>query len=276
MLTDIHQTNKEDVFTNMVNFARDLGIEVNTNTKARGHQGFFVQNRIDISSKLPIDRKIEVFIHEFTHYIHYKLDKNINKTHGSLEQLFPNADINKIETELLEVTRFIDKNNAYKILSSKKNDLCNNIKNLTSQIKEIYPDFKRSEPYKPIEKVIKKTDAKYLLKYDNVCVKTMFLNKTKNYSISTIDVDFPHFKEEVKLYIQLKSQQRIQKRISSRITRLNNYYKRPSELFARFVEALFVDTNKVTQIAPYTYLAFCKQLTLNKYGKLADFINKFF
>ena len=49
-----------------------------------------------------------------------------------------------------------------------------------------------------------------------------------------------------------------------------------TELFARFVEALFIDTNAVTQIAPYTYLVFCKELTNNKYLELADFINKFF
>ena len=66
------------------------------------------------------------------------------------------------------------------------------------------------------------------------------------------------------------------KRVSSRINRLNNYYKRPTELFARFVEALFVDTNKVTQIAPYAYLVFCKELTNDRFLELAEFINKFF
>lgn len=104
----------------------------------------------------------------------------------------------------------------------------------------------------------------------------MFLGKTNNYSIETIDSDFPQLSTPVRDYIRLKSAQRNLKRISSRLTKLNSYYKRPSELFARFVEALFADTNKVTELAPYTYLVFCKELANNRYLELADFINNFF
>lgn len=264
------------IFFEMVAFVRSLGLTVNTNTKARGHQGFFLKNRIDISTNIDFERKIEVLIHEFTHYIHAKIDPNISKTHGDLSILFPNADLDRIEEEMFAVTKYAEKNKGYRILLQKKEEISSQIKQVTKSIKEIYPDFKRSEPYKKIEKEIKKTDAKYLLKYDKVCVKTMFSSKTKNYSITEIKTDFPHFDKVIEDYLILKSKQRISKRISARINRLNNYYKRPSELFARFVEALFRDTNKVSEIAPYAYLVFCNELAHNRYMELADFINKFF
>ena len=144
------------------------------------------------------------------------------------------------------------------------------------KIKETYPDFKRSYPYPAFDKIVKKSDAKYLLKYDRVIVKTTFFGKTKEYSIKNIDEDFPELSQEIRTYIKIKSGQRALKRISSRLNRLDAYYKRPTELFARFVEGLFIDTNKISEIAPYTYLVFCKELACNRYLELADFINKFF
>lgn len=264
------------VFNDMVNFLRSLGLTVNTKTKARGHQGFFLKNRIDISSNIPYKRKIEVLIHEFTHYVHSKIDPSVFKNHGSLGPLFPEADIAKIEEEMLNVTRFVDANKSYDRLNSRREEILTEIKAIDKKIKETFPDFKRSVPYSKFEKLIKKTDAKYLLKYDRVCIKTMFLGQTKNYSVDNIERDFPQFDESVINYIKLKSRQRTLKKIAARISRLNSYYKRPTELFARFVEGLFIDTDKISEIAPYTYLVFCKELTLNRYMELADFINNFF
>ena len=263
-------------FYAMAEFLRSLGITVNTNTKARGHQGFYLKNRIDISSNIDYKRKIEVLIHEFTHYIHARIEPDIHKNHGTLEKLFPNSDIKKIHDELLQVTRFVDTNRGYKILTKKREDICNEIKQLDKSIKELHPDFKRSYPYPAFDKIIKKSDVKYLLKYDRVIVKTTFLGKTREYSIKNIDEDFPGLSAEIRNYIKIKSCQRALKRISSRLNRLNSYYSRPSELFARFVEGLFIDTNKISEIAPYTYLVFCKELADNKYLELADFINNFF
>lgn len=264
------------IFFEMVAFVRSLGLTVNTNTKARGHQGFFLKNRIDISTNIDFERKIEVLIHEFTHYTHAKIDPHISKTHGDLSILFPNADLDRIEEEMFAVTKFAEKSRGNKALQQKKETVSAQIKQITKSIKEIYPDFKRSEPYKKIEKEIKKTDAKYLLKYDKVCVKTMFSSKTRNYSITDVRTDFPQFDDVIADYLILKSKQRLLKRISAKINRLNSYYKRPSELFARFVEALFANTNKVSEIAPYAYLVFCNELAHNRYPELADFINKFF
>ena len=269
-------TDYETVFYEMVQYVRSLGLTVNTTTKARGHQGFFLKSRIDISSCLAPDRKIEVLIHEFTHYIHAKIDHDISKTHGQLEKLFPNTDIKRLESELYAVTRHFDRNKGFALLQEKRSNILSEIKKISSDIKVNYPDFKRSEPYKKIEKIIRKTDAKYLLKYDRVKVKNSFFGGTKDFSVFTLDKDFPQFDIDVKNYLILKSKQRMLKRVSSRINRLDKYYKRPTELFARFVEALFVDTNKVTQLAPYAYLVFCRELAGDRYLELAEFINKFF
>lgn len=268
--------NLEKIFNNMVEFVRNLGVKVNTNTKARGHQGFFLKDRIDICKDITLERKIEVLIHEFTHYIHAKIDSNIAKSGGDLEKLFPKSDVKRLSDELFAVTMYFDKNKGYKLLKAKRAGILGEIKAISTTIKNTYPEFKRSEPFKKIEKIIKKTDAKYLLKYDKVKIKTAFIGKLKYYSIDTLDSDFPQFDSNTKNYLLLKSKQRTLRRISSRITRITNYYKRPTELFARFVEALFIDTNKVSEIAPYTYLVFCKELSENRFLELADFINKFF
>lgn len=276
MLTVEKEREYAEIFNAMADFVRSLGLIVNTKTKARGHQGFFLQNRIDISADISYERKIEVLIHEFTHYIHHKIDRNIHKTHGELGILFPGADLKRIEKELLSVTRFVDKNKSLKMLKAQRDRVLEEIKELDKSIKSEYPDFKRSYPFKKFDNAIKKCDAKYLLKYDRVKVKTMFLGKTTDYSIKTIDEDFPQLEEQVRNYIKLKSKQRVLKRIASRTSRLNAYYKRPTELFARFVEALFVDTQKVSELAPHTYLVFCSELSKNRYLELADFINNFF
>lgn len=264
------------IFHDMVVYLRSLGLVVNTNTKARGHQGFFLNNRIDISTSLSDKRKIEVLIHEFAHFIHFQIDDNVFKNHGSLENLFCNSDIKKIEDELYAVTRFVDSNKTYKTLERYKYSIGAEIKVLDKQIKAFYPDFKRSYSYSAIESKIKKTDAKYLLKYDRVLVKTMFLGRNHLYAIKNLDEDFPSLDDISKVYIKLKSKQRALKRISTKINRLERYYRRPTELFARFVEGLFIDTNKVTELAPYTYLVFCRELSQNKYLYLTDFINNFF
>lgn len=241
---------KSDSLNQMIDFVESLGICVNTNTKARGHQGFFMRNRIDISTTIPIERKKEVLVHEFAHYIHYKIESDVIKNHGTLQKLFLLEDAREIEKELLEVTRFVDKNLVMSRLNSKRDLQIEQIKILDKQIKSKYPDFKRSYPFKPFDSILKKTEAKYLLKYDRVKVKTPFLRRVKEYSIHSFTTDFPQFDELIKSYILIKSHQRMMKRISSRINRLNNYYKRPSELFARFVEGLYIDEGFVKAIAP--------------------------
>ena len=64
---------------NVIEFMRDCGIEVKTNTKARGNQGLYQKNRIDLSRNIKEDKAIEVLVHEFAHHIHYKIDRDFIK-----------------------------------------------------------------------------------------------------------------------------------------------------------------------------------------------------
>lgn len=256
----------------MIDFVKSLGLRVNTGTKARGHQGFFMHNRIDISSVISDERKKEVLVHEFAHYIHHKIEPNVIQNHGSLKVLFQFEDVKILEKELFEVTRFVDRNTALQRLYTKREEALNEIKQLDKQIKLHYPEFKRSYPFKPFDSALKKTDAVYLLKYDRVKVKTGFFKSTQEYSVKTFEKDFPQFNEHIKTYVLLKSQQRLLKRISSRIGRLNRYYKRPSELFARFVQGLYADKSFVGQIAPNAFYQFNKLLNEGYYYELGDFL----
>ena len=48
----------------------------------------------------------------------------------------------------------------------------------------------------------------------------------------------------------MKSLQRKQARINTKIRKLNNYYNQPSELWARFFELFFVDNQCSNELAP--------------------------
>lgn len=260
----------------MIAFVRNCGVDVNTNTLARGHQGFFMNKRIDISSVLTDERKKEVLVHEFAHYIHSLIEPDVIRNHGSLSKLFKIDNTSEIESELLKATRISDSSSALDRLFSQKKIQLDKIKEIAARIKEEYPDFRRSYPYKKFESQLKKTEAKYLLKYDRVKIRTPFLRRIKVYSVSDFKNDFPHFEQAIGDYILLKSHQRMLRRISSRIGRLNRYYKRPSELFARFVEGLYKHEEIVKDIAPAAYIRFMNLLECGYYGKMSDFIGEFF
>ena len=83
-----------------------------------------------------------------------------------------------------------------------------------------------------------------MLKYD----KIQILNKV--YSITNIDNDFPSLSSVQIAYLSLKSKQRAQKRVNSRICKLNKYYNRPAELLARFAEVYFLEPDKSYSLAP--------------------------
>ena len=93
----------------LIRYFEGLGIEVHTTTKARGHQGFFLKNRIDISKNLPEFRIIPTLLHEFAHYIHYSLEPEMPKTGGSFEKIFK-ENHTYFEQELIKVTNFVDEN----------------------------------------------------------------------------------------------------------------------------------------------------------------------
>lgn len=303
----------------LIKYFKSLGIEVYTNTKARGHQGFFLKNRIDISKNTKGERIIPTLLHEFAHYIHAKIEPDMAKTGGSLEVLFNakckmrsaksevslrgmseandeaiqmnffgfprrsasrtprndnrsplTAHCSLIEGELLQVTKFVDVNSHMVKLNDHKAQIKKKIKNQEEIIKKYYPNFMRSKKFKEFDKYIRKSKAKYLLKYDRVKFITPFLRRIEFYAIDNIERDFPDMPTAFVAYIRLKSAQKKQARISARINRLNKYYAKPTELFARFVEGLYMDEARTRACAPHATQRFFELLEQNYYFELRN------
>lgn len=249
----------------LIKYFKTLGVEVYTNTKARGHQGFFLKNRIDISKNTREERIIPTLLHEFAHYIHSKLEPDMPRTGGSLEVLF---DIGKskdlILQELLQVTSFVDENSHMTKLKFHKEQIKQKIKSLEKEIKIDYPSFMRSKNFKDFDKYIKKSKAKYLLKHDRVKLITPFLRNIEYYSIENLERDFPDMPRAFCAYIRLKSAQKKQARVSARMNKLNKYYEKPTELFSRFVECMYIDKARAQALAPYATQIF-EELLKNGY-----------
>ena len=257
----------------LIQYFKKLGIDVHTSTKARGHHGFYLKNRIDISKNLPQERRLPTLIHEFAHYIHAKIEPEMEKTGGTLEVIFRTSN-SCIKKELLEVTNFVDENSLCKKLQYHKDIVKEKIKEAESVIKKDYPKFMRSKRFKEFEKYIKNSDAKYLLKYDRVkLVKGFWRREYKIYSIKTLQQDFAGMPNAFVAYIQLRSYQRKQARISARINKSKKYYSRPTELFARFVEGMVIDRERICEIAPNTAKIFDELLQNGYYKELKEVIN---
>lgn len=259
----------------LVHYFESLGLEVNLNTKARGHMGFFLANRIDISKHTPLYRVVPTLLHEFAHYIYEKVEKS-----GSYSPLFDDAcpvgrryglkEENKslLQAELLAVTNFVDENSLCKRLYQHKEQVKRRIKSLETIIKEDYPNFMRSKNFKEFDKFIKRSKARYLLKYDKIKLISRFLRRVEIYSLDSIEVDFPDMPKAFAAYIRLKSAQRKQSRISARINKYNKYYSKPTELFARLVEGLYIDEEKTRQLAPCATARFHELLEQGYYLEL--------
>ncbi len=254
----------------LLRFLKSLDIEVKTNTKARGHQGFYFKNRIDVSRHLNDDRAVEVLVHEFAHYIHSKIEPDIYKNGGSLEKLFLVSDCSFIEKELIRVTDFVDKNSRMITLKKYKQQFSSQIKEYQKLIQEEFPDFQRSKKFKEFDKYIKKSNARYLLKYDRVKIVSRFLRRETLLSIDNLETDFRDMPDSFAMYIKLKSLQRKQAKVSARINRLSKYYKKPSELFARFVEGYFFSKDNILSIAPVFSNRFDELLNEGYYFELED------
>lgn len=255
-------------------YLKSLGIEVHTKTKARGHLGFFLKNRIDISKNIPPHRVMPTLLHEFAHYIHYGLEPSMNKSGGSFEVLFQ-EDNPIFEEELFKVTNFVDENSLCVKLYEHKDRIKQEIKKYERVIKKEYPKFLRSKKFKEFDRYIKKSKARYLLKYDRIkLIEGVFRKTSKIYSVSTVEYDFPDMPEAFAAYIKLHSLQKKQSRVSARINRLYKYYTKPTELFARFVEGIYLDREWVFAIAPYTYERFFELLNSGYYGKLKEVIEQ--
>ena len=175
-----------------------------------------------------------------------------------------------MQTELLDITRFIDSNSHLTKLLEHKEQIKKKIKAQEEIIKKYYPNFMRSKKFKEFDKYIKKSKAKYLLKYDKVKFITPFLRREEFYSINKIEEDFPDMPTAFCAYIRLKSAQKKQGRVSARINKLNKYYSKPTELFARFVECLYIDKVQAQVLAPYTTQRFFELLERDYYLELKN------
>lgn len=268
---------EKELAKKLIKYFKSLGIEVYTNTKARGHQGFFLKNRIDISKNTKEERIVPTLLHEFAHYIHNKLEPDMVKTGGGIETLFFLSQENDfklgtdvIYQELLSTTHYIDESSLCHKLRIHKDQIKKRIKILEEQIKKDYPNFMRSKKFKEFDKYIKKSKAKYLLKYDRVKFISPFLRREENFSIDNIEQDFPDMPTAFCAYIRLKSNTRKQARISKRINNLNKYYSKPSELFARFVECLYINEAQARALAPKSTQRFFELLENGYYLELKE------
>ena len=261
---------------NIINFLRSLEIEVKTNTKARGNNGFYRKNRIDVARDLEEEKAVEVLVHEFAHYIHSKIDKDFNKNGGSLETLFNTNDVSDIKTELKSVTNIIDKNKRLDYFVNAKHETADKIKNIQKSIQNEYPNFMRSKNFVEFDKYIKNSDAKYLIKHDAVKIRSgWFFKQERILSIQNIEKDFPDMPKAFVNYIKLCSMQRKQAKISRRINQMNKYFNKPTELFARFVQGYFFNVETTKRLAPLAAERFSFLLKRGYYKELKDFFEIF-
>ena len=249
-------------------YLKSLGLTVNTRTLARGNKGFFSGKRIDISKNIDDERFLDTLAHEFAHYIHSKIEPHTFSKGGTLEKIFNSAATDDFEKELVAVTHFIDPNSRMERLLKIKEQYKKRIKQKEEQIKTACPDFQRSKPYKPFDKAIKRSKAKYLLKHDRIKLITPFLKRIEYYSIATAHLDFPELKTEYVDILKLKSLQKKQANNSRRINKYNKYYHSPSELFARFVQSLVYNEAMTKALAPKTYERFSELLKEGYYEDL--------
>ncbi len=259
----------------LIKYFKTLGLVVHTTTKARGHQGFFLKNRIDISKNVKENRIIPTLLHEFAHYIHYKIEPNMNRTGGTLKALFCSDEYLE---ELIKVTNFVDENSLCIRLYEHKDRVKTKIKEQDEIIKKYYPKFQRSKKFKEFDKYIRKSNARYLLKYDRVkLIEGGFFKRTvKLYTIDNIENDFTDMPKAFAAYIRLKSYQKKQSRISSRINKYKKYYEQPCELFARLVEGIYLDVEWVEAIAPNVTAKFFDLLNDGYYLELENVFNMLF
>ena len=265
---------------NLINYVKSLNIDLSINSKSKRRLGCFIQktttyrtNKIKISANLTDKRFIEVLSHEFAHFVHNIMINKTRENEDNLNFVFnidkENLEIaNLINRELIEVTYYVDKNSTFENLNKQKEDIKNKIKSLELSIKAKYPHFLKSKPFKEFNKYIKNSDARFLLKYDNIKLITPFLRREKFFSIKNLDVDFKEMPIEFRNYLRLRSLSKKQTNISKRINNLKKYYYSPNELFARFIEGLIIDKNLIQTIANTSFERFYNLLESGYYPYL--------
>ena len=156
---------KRNRILDLVEYLESLGLEVHlSKNKARGHSGFFKaigeKYRIDIAKGLDENSMLRVLSHEFAHYFHYLNDRHLQ----DLGFIFENFD-DDILDELLKLTVDSIPQESVAPLFNAQKLLKDEIQSLANYFTKEHKDFKLSVAYKPIEKKIKTSNLKYLLKY---------------------------------------------------------------------------------------------------------------
>lgn len=261
--------------TLVLDFFKKRKLKVDFKTKARGHLGFYCNEKIIVSKTLPKERRINVLLHEFAHKIHSEIEPNKFQTGGSLEKLFHIVNVSEIEKELLRVTNFVDENSLCLSLKEMQNEYKEKVIFYEKLIKKEFPDFAKSKKFKEYEKYQRKTKckSKYFLKYDHIKIVTPIFFKTEFFTIEKIDEDFPDLPENFKNYMKLLSNYRKLKKIQNKISKLNRYYKKPTELFARFIEGLNLDYEKTKSFAPTAFLQFQALAKMGYYNDLPELLS---
>lgn len=261
----------------LIKYIKSCGVDVHTSTRARGHQGFYLKNRIDISKNIQPARVFPTLLHEFAHYVHSCLEPLMVRNGGSLEVIFDTSCSEVYEKELICVTHFVDEHSRCEKLIAHKKLIKDKILGYEKVIKSRYPKFMRSKKFKEFDKYIKKSNARYLLKYDRVkLVSGILFKKVQILSLDSLERDFSGMPAEFAAYIRLKSYQRRQTRVTSRINRLKKYYSKPAELFARFIEGLYLYPEKVKMSAPQTCDRFFELLENGYYPYLPKVLDMFY
>lgn len=258
-----------------VDFLSNLGIDVHFDTKARGNAGFCTGSRIDVSKNLSENNAKDVLLHEFAHYVHFKLEPNMAKTHGSLEKIFDTDEkliVDEIENELFQITLIVFNGETTRRIKALKENLNEKIKTEREIIKKYYPSFQVGEKFKDFNRYIRFSSAKYLLKYDKVIVRGGWFTMDTTISVKTIEDDFPKMPEAFVAYIRMKSYERHRNRLNSRNARINKYLKQPTELFARFFQFYCSDVDGAKMLAPVAVQRFEKLFNEGYYPCLKDFM----
>lgn len=124
----------------LIKYFESLDIEVCTDTNARGHKGYFSGNKIEISNAIKERKFVPTLLHEFSHYIHTKIEKNLLQTGGNINAIFnlpqKNSDSEiekKLQDELFKVTNFVDAASSCAILKSYREKLNKKIDKLENK-----------------------------------------------------------------------------------------------------------------------------------------------
>lgn len=257
-----------------VAFLKNIGIDVHLNTKARGHSGFCTGKRIDVSKNLPQNRVIEVLLHEFAHFVHFKLEPELIKSHGTLSVLFDTDEVNSIAEELFQITLIVFDTVDIRKINRLKDAVNEKIKEERVVIKEDYPDFAVNKKFKEFDRYIRHSKAKYLLKYDCVIIRGGWFAKDETISVKSIEKDFPAMPKAFAAYIKMKSNERKRNRLNARVSKIKRYLKQPTELFARFFQLYCCDIETVKSLAPIAYSRFEELRKKSYYPYLEEFFSE--